>query len=106
MQDASEATKVRESYLAALEQEEFSSLGSHVYVRGFLRSYATYLRLDPEPLLEAYSAAHQRPEQQRALPRPEDLERPVGPLAQLPQAPVLVGVALLVLVVLVWVAVR
>jgi cytoskeleton protein RodZ len=52
--DAADDTKIRESYLAALEQEEFAGLGSDVYVRGFITSYARYLRLDPEPLLDVY----------------------------------------------------
>lgn len=54
LSDAAESTKVRESYLAALEQEEFAGLGGDVYVKGFISSYARYLSLDPEPLLERY----------------------------------------------------
>ncbi len=61
--DAAADTRVRESYLAALEQEEFSSLGSDVYVRGFITSYARFLRLDPAPLLAAYrSGVEAKPE--------------------------------------------
>jgi cytoskeletal protein RodZ len=52
--DAAAQTRVRETYLAALEEEEFAALGGDVYVKGFLRSYAKYLGLDPEPLLTAY----------------------------------------------------
>src|SRR5688572_20071792 len=59
--DAAAETRVRESYLAALEEEDFAALGGDVYVKGFLRSYARFLRLDPEPLLAAYRAQHQRP---------------------------------------------
>lgn len=52
--DASQQTRVRETYLAALEQEEFAALGGDVYVKGFITSYAKYLEIDPEPLLVAY----------------------------------------------------
>lgn len=52
--DAAAETRVRETYLAALEQEDFTSIGGDVYAKGFLRSYAKALGLDPEPLLEAY----------------------------------------------------
>jgi hypothetical protein len=38
----------------ALEAEDFAALGGDVYTKGFLRSYATFLGLDPEPLVEAY----------------------------------------------------
>lgn len=52
--DAAAETRVRETYLAALEQEDFTSIGGDVYAKGFLRSYAKALGLDPEPLLDAY----------------------------------------------------
>ena len=54
LSDAAAETRVRESYLAALEEEDFGALGGDVYVKGFLRSYARFLRLDPEPLIAAY----------------------------------------------------
>ena len=57
--DAAAETRIRESYLAALEEERFDHLGGDVYVKGFLRSYARYLGIDPEPLVEAYRAHHQ-----------------------------------------------
>lgn len=57
--DAAAETRVRERYLAALEHEEFAVLGGDVYVKGFLRSYARYLGLDPEPLVEEYRRVYQ-----------------------------------------------
>jgi cytoskeletal protein RodZ len=54
--DAAVATRIRPSYLEALEHEQFGELGGSVYARGFLRSYAGYLGVDPAPLLEAYRA--------------------------------------------------
>jgi cytoskeleton protein RodZ len=56
LDDAAVATRIRSSYLEALEQERFGELGGSVYAKGFLRSYAGYLGIDPAPLLEAYRA--------------------------------------------------
>jgi cytoskeleton protein RodZ len=56
LHDAAEATRIRSSYLEALEEERFGELGGSVYAKGFLRSYAGYLGVDPAPLLEAYRA--------------------------------------------------
>jgi cytoskeleton protein RodZ len=56
LDDAAVATRIRSSYLEALEQERFGDLGGSVYAKGFLRSYAGYLGIDPVPLLEAYRA--------------------------------------------------
>jgi hypothetical protein len=48
------ATRIRANYLEALEAEDFDALGSEVYAKGFLRSYALFLGLDPVPLVDAY----------------------------------------------------
>lgn len=74
--DAAAETRVRETYLAALEEEEFAALGGSVYVKGFLRSYAKFLGLDPEPLLDAYRSEYER-DDEAALP-----QRPVPPMGQ------------------------
>lgn len=47
-------TKIRERYLAALEQGEYRELPGAVYTRGFLRNYGAYLGLDPEDLIDLY----------------------------------------------------
>lgn len=62
LSDAADQTRIRETYLAALEDEEFAALGGDVYVKGFLRSYAKYLGLDPDPLVETYRREHERNE--------------------------------------------
>jgi cytoskeleton protein RodZ len=61
LEDAAAATRIRSSYLEALEQEHFEQLGGNVYAKGFLRSYAKFLGVDPAPLLEAYRA-QERPD--------------------------------------------
>jgi len=61
VEDAAAATRIRSSYLEALEQERFEQLGGNVYAKGFLRSYANFLGVDPAPLLEAYRA-QERPD--------------------------------------------
>ena len=61
LDDAAVATRIRSSYLEALEEERFGDLGGAVYAKGFLRSYAGYLGVDPAPLLEAYRA-QERPD--------------------------------------------
>ncbi|MGD2078255.1 MAG: DUF4115 domain-containing protein [Chloroflexota bacterium] len=52
--DAQEATKINSRYLEALEDGSYDVLPSEVHVRGYLRNYARYLRLDPRPLLDRY----------------------------------------------------
>jgi cytoskeletal protein RodZ len=52
---AAEATKIRSSYLVALEEEAFEQLPGPTYARGFLRSYAEYLGLDAQVLIDEFN---------------------------------------------------
>ncbi|CAN5632904.1 helix-turn-helix domain-containing protein [soil metagenome] len=47
---AAEETRIRADYLMRMESDEFDFLAP-AYVRGFLRSYARFLGVDPAPLL-------------------------------------------------------
>lgn len=50
-----ERTKVRPKYLRALEEERFDILPAPTYVKGFLRTYAEALGLDPQPFVDEYN---------------------------------------------------
>lgn len=54
IEEAARDTRVRADYLRALEEEQFDVFGGDVYAKGFLSSYARYLRVDPQPLLDTY----------------------------------------------------
>jgi len=56
IREASEATKIRSDYLQKFESNTFELNLPYIYVRGFLRSYAHYLKLNPEKLLTDLSA--------------------------------------------------
>ena len=49
-----ESTRIRSKYLIALEENRFDSLPEPAYARGFLKTYADYLGLDPGRLLDLY----------------------------------------------------
>lgn len=49
-----QATRVRERYLEAIENESIHELPAPVYTVGFIQIYARYLSLDPAPLVRAY----------------------------------------------------
>lgn len=54
LKDVSKETNIVVKYLEALENEEFDKFPSETYLLGFLRSYAEFLRLDPDELVQAY----------------------------------------------------
>ena len=57
-EDAERVTRIRREYLEALEKEDFGRLPAPVYARGFLRSYAGYLGLDPGQLMPFFPVGH------------------------------------------------
>jgi cytoskeleton protein RodZ len=56
-------THIRTRYLKALEDERFDLLPGTAYVRGFLRTYAGYLGLEPELFVDEYNARFAPPEE-------------------------------------------
>jgi len=56
LEQLSRTTKISLSNLRALENNDFERLPAIVYTRGFLRSYAREVGLDPEDTVEGYLA--------------------------------------------------
>jgi len=111
-------TKIRGKYLRALENEEWSLLPGDVYVRTFMRTYAEYLGIDPRPLVDEYDRRTQFPPERPARRRTQGREpaprareqsarRPEPRPNQRPQRvispPVLIGAALVLIVVALWI---
>jgi cytoskeleton protein RodZ len=53
---AARATRIRVEYLEALEHGELRVLPGRAYATGFLRNYATFLRLNPDEILQTFYA--------------------------------------------------
>jgi cytoskeletal protein RodZ len=54
LSDVADQIRIRSLYLAAIEEENWSTIGAPVYVRGFLRTYARFLGIDPEEAVAAF----------------------------------------------------
>ncbi|ELP69947.1 pentapeptide repeat protein [Streptomyces turgidiscabies Car8] len=70
VEDVRRATRVRLAIVHAVEQDDFTPCGGHVYARGHIRTLARAVHIDPKPLLQQYDA------QFMGRPAP----RPVAPL--------------------------
>ncbi len=68
-EDAERVTRISRRYLEALEQENFGILPAPVYARGFLRSYASYLGLDPSQLLPLFPVGEVEEPKMAPLPK-------------------------------------
>jgi cytoskeletal protein RodZ len=58
--EAARDTRIRRSYLEALEAEDLAALPPPVYSRGFVKTYAEYLGLNPQAMVELHQPASRR----------------------------------------------
>ncbi len=54
LQQVEEDTKIRVKYVQAMENEDWDVLPGHTYVKGFLRSYSSYLGLDADLVMDEF----------------------------------------------------
>jgi cytoskeletal protein RodZ len=62
----SQQTRIRESIINSIEQDDFSSCGGDFYARGHIRSIATVVGVDPAPLIRDYDEENGPPGRLRA----------------------------------------
>jgi cytoskeletal protein RodZ len=71
LEEVSKELHIRIRYLKAMEDGDLSVLPSAVQVRGFLRSYADYLKLDSQQLLDSLQQPQPEPDQPDSPPAEE-----------------------------------
>lgn len=67
--DVAEQIHIRSVYLQALEREDWATIGAPVYVRGFIRTYARFLGLDPESAVQRFNESTGAAPSAAAAPR-------------------------------------
>ena len=61
LSDVAEHIRIRSVYLAAIEEENWTAIGAPVYIRGFLRTYARFLGLEPEEVVAEFNSQASAP---------------------------------------------
>ena len=59
----SERTRVRETIIRGIEEDDYSACGGDFYARGHIRSIARVVGADPVPLIAEYDATVRAPEE-------------------------------------------
>jgi len=65
LESVARITRITLVNLQALEREEFHRLPAEIFCRGYLRSYAKFLKLNPEEVVAAYQT--QKEEQRNKI---------------------------------------
>ncbi|MGA8662506.1 MAG: RodZ domain-containing protein [Candidatus Cybelea sp.] len=76
LSDVADQIRIRSVYLSAMEEENWDAIGAPVYIRGFLRTYARYLKLDPEEAVAEFNATLPEP------PPPKSVEPERSPASR------------------------
>ena len=94
----SHKTRIRESIIRDIEQDDFTACGGDFYARGHIRSIAAVVGVDPVPLISAYDAEHGPPGTIRAA----DVFEPSTPIKirerRSPSLSLIVAVVLLAII--------
>ena len=68
VKEVAELIKIKAEYLSSIEEDRFEKLPVAVYTIGYIRCYAAYLQVDPEPILSIYSGHLSYPQPSTILP--------------------------------------
>jgi transcriptional regulator with XRE-family HTH domain len=60
--------RIKADYLESIEEDRFEKLPVAVYTVGYIRCYASYLNIDPGPLIDLYSGHLTRPLSSTVIP--------------------------------------
>jgi len=101
LRDAAQQTRISLQYLKALEAGDFSKLPGEVFVKGFLKNYARFLKLDEAEVLKRYAELRSP---SVSSPPPTMAQEPVHTVAdaavKTPLEPFIWGAAILLAIVI------
>jgi len=104
LSEVGEQLRIRSVYLAAIEEENWKAIGAPVYIRGFLRTYARFLGLDPEEAVAEFNTASGTSASTSTLPSASPAQAGQRSLAPLLWVAGVVAIALIGFVIYVYVS--
>ena len=70
LESVARETRIKMDFLRAIEEDSFQEIPCETYVRGFIRSYAKFMHLNGEELIDLYDLQVE-PQKTRAAERPD-----------------------------------
>ena len=92
LSDIAQKLRISQAYLEAIEEGRFDELPGHVYVFGFLKTYARFLELDEEIAVERFKTETTGPRRETRLAFPSAMDRGRLPTGRLLLGGLLVAV--------------
>jgi cytoskeletal protein RodZ len=69
LDDAEQATKIRRKFLVAIEMDDYTTMPSLAYAKGFVKNYSKYLGLDTEKVLAFFRRQNAETPKSSLLPK-------------------------------------
>jgi len=80
LEEISFSTRMNIEYLEALERDDFQCFPQKEYIEGFMRTYARYVRLDPEEVLRRYHLQIELARMEKTFQQMALFQAPVRPM--------------------------
>lgn len=90
--DVAQKLRISQAYLEAIEEGRFDALPGHVYVFGFLKTYARFLELDEDIVVDRFRTETTGPQPEARLAFPSAMDRGRLPTGRLLLGGLLVAV--------------
>jgi hypothetical protein len=92
--EVSERTRIRETVIRGIEQDNYDACGGDLYIRGYVRVIANVVGIDAQPLIREYDLAHtDNPEPPTLIDliapglKPDESAEPIEPTEAEPAVP-------------------
>jgi transcriptional regulator with XRE-family HTH domain len=82
LREAAQQTRISLQYLKALEEEDFSKLPGAVFVKGFLKNYSKFLKLDEAEVMNKFAESQQTPPHVTATQASQGASQPIAEEAE------------------------
>jgi hypothetical protein len=101
IKDAEKATRIRAKYIEAIENGKYEKLPPDVFVRGFIKNYASFLKLDTNKVLANYEKERGLVENMRKAQAGPPMVKPLDSPKVIitPKTLIVAGISLLALII-------
>jgi cytoskeletal protein RodZ len=98
LEEIAQATHINKRFLIAIELEEFEKLPGDIFVKGFIKTYAQYIDLDTNEIMETYRERFEKKEPEKIVEKDIRFKSLPVETSTRPNKFLPVGIAFLVLV--------
>jgi cytoskeletal protein RodZ len=94
LKEVANTLRIHYEYLKWIENNDLEKLPAEVYTRGYIREYARFLNVDPDPLLDEHAKSKAEPEEEIPAVPPAPIKRNFD----IPRSAIIAGVIVIAII--------